>query len=349
MKTLSLMIIFVFCYPILASINEEAEGIKVDTNEDELEDEDPIIEDLTDIDLTSLPVVSREIRKSGMFDCEFLEEEFVTYSYHALARSGNRVEVHLAAIHQLPAKQSRIEYTNPNFPGIKGFLDLRPHLNCFKQDDPQVIDVIKTMLIPPSDKEYNFKNLSANINGEVGQPLDAEQLVFGEDFRNGFFIEAGSSDGEFNSDTLHFEINKGWTGLLVEPNPLLFEIGVGKNRKASLLPTCLATQTQPHIVDFDFEAVLKNDTGTFSMGGIVNDGRDDTFQVGLGTGGGNFMGVCLYQKSVCKVYRTEGMYCRYIQYIRILVFVQSGRVHLFIVNCLLKNKFNIHVVYYLYI
>ena len=59
--------------------------------------------------------------------------------------------------------------------------------------------------------------------------------------------------------------------------------------------------------------------------------------------------VCLYQKSVCKGYRTEGVYCRYIQYIRISVFVQSRRVHLFIVNCLLKNKFNIHVVYYLYI
>ena len=51
------------------------------------------------------------------------------------------------------------------------------------------------------------------------------------------------------------------------------------------------------------------------------------------------MCVCLYQKSVCKVYRTEGVFCRYIQYMGISVFVQSGRVHLFIVNCLLKNKF----------
>ena len=33
------------------------------------------------------------------------------------------------------------------------------------------------------------------------------------------------------------------------------------------------------------------------------------------------------------------MYCRFIQYVRISVFVQSRRVHLSIVNCLLKNKF----------
>ena len=63
------------------------------------------------------------------------------------------------------------------------------------------------------------------------------------------------------------------------------------------------------------------------------------------------MCVCLYQKSVCKVYRTEGVYCMFIQYIGISVFVQSMRVHLFIVNCLLKNKYNLIyiAVYYLYI
>ena len=60
--------------------------------------------------------------------------------------------------------------------------------------------------------------------------------------------------------------------------------------------------------------------------------------------------MCVCSKSVCKKYRAEGVYyCRYIQFIRISVFVQSRRVHLFIVNCLLKNKFNTHVIYYLYI
>ena len=53
------------------------------------------------------------------------------------------------------------------------------------------------------------------------------------------------------------------------------------------------------------------------------------------------MCVCVCTKRVCKVYRTEGVYCRYIQYIRILVFVQS-RIDLFIVNCLLKNILSIH-------
>ena len=61
--------------------------------------------------------------------------------------------------------------------------------------------------------------------------------------------------------------------------------------------------------------------------------------------------VCICTKRVC-VRNTEPKACTKgiytIQYIRIAVFVQSRRVHLFIVNCLLKNKFNIHVKYIIY-
>jgi len=34
------------------------------------------------------------------------------------------------------------------------------------------------------------------------------------ELKNGFFLEAGSFNAEFNSDSLYFEINHGWTGLL---------------------------------------------------------------------------------------------------------------------------------------
>ena len=46
---------------------------------------------------------------------------------------------------------------------------------------------------------------------------------------------------------------------------------------------------------------------------------------GWKSGSGNVMCVCLHQKSVCKDYRTEVVYCRYIQFTRISVFVQSRR------------------------
>jgi FkbM family methyltransferase len=41
--------------------------------------------------------------------------------------------------------------------------------------------------------------------------------------RNLTFIELGANDGILQSNTLYFEINKGWTGVLIEPSPNNFE------------------------------------------------------------------------------------------------------------------------------
>ena len=40
-----------------------------------------------------------------------------------------------------------------------------------------------------------------------------------KDQKEGFFIEAGAYDGEVYSNSLYFELKRGWKGLLVEPNP----------------------------------------------------------------------------------------------------------------------------------
>jgi len=42
------------------------------------------------------------------------------------------------------------------------------------------------------------------------------------DLQNGIFIEAGANDGISQSNTYLFEKYFGWTGLLVEPNPIKF-------------------------------------------------------------------------------------------------------------------------------
>jgi hypothetical protein len=41
--------------------------------------------------------------------------------------------------------------------------------------------------------------------------------MFG-DRRDGFFVEAGAYDGQFDSGGLHLERKLGWQGVLVEPN-----------------------------------------------------------------------------------------------------------------------------------
>jgi hypothetical protein len=90
------------------------------------------------------------------------------------------------------------------------------------------------LLQPPSNEPYNFtKSLERlDLQGQEGQAQKMEDQIFrgkimGE---KGFFIEAGAYDGEIYSNSLLFELKKGWNGLLVEPNPdafheLTFKVG----------------------------------------------------------------------------------------------------------------------------
>lgn len=57
--------------------------------------------------------------------------------------------------------------------------------------------------------------------------------------RDGYFFEAGASHGLLNSNTYHLERDYGWTGLLVEPHPHLFELLSG-NRAGAKENVCLS-------------------------------------------------------------------------------------------------------------
>ena len=74
--------------------------------------------------------------------------------------------------------------------------------------------------------EYNFTRRLERIpiNGEKNQPIHLFNQIFKNRIRNGFFIEAGAYDGEISSNTLFFELKQNWTGLLVEPNPDVFQM-----------------------------------------------------------------------------------------------------------------------------
>ena len=61
------------------------------------------------------------------------------------------------------------------------------------------------------------------LQAQYGQPLTLEELfepiLKSDNKTKRFFIEAGAHDGIGGSNTLRFELNPLWSGLLVEPNP----------------------------------------------------------------------------------------------------------------------------------
>ena len=90
------------------------------------------------------------------------------------------------------------------------------------QDDPLLIKAIQEKYLT-FHKEGSTYNLSTNpkLDGQFGQADTIEKLFRGK--KNGFFVEAGAFDGEAFSNTLLFELKHNWTGLLVEPNPDLYQ------------------------------------------------------------------------------------------------------------------------------
>lgn len=66
--------------------------------------------------------------------------------------------------------------------------------------------------------------------------------------RNGFFIECGAMDGEGRSNTLFFERERGWNGLLIEGNILNYQQLKARNRKAYAIPACASIHPYPEKV-----------------------------------------------------------------------------------------------------
>jgi len=173
--------------------------------------------------------------------------------------------------------QDTMQIFNVEEPWIKGHLIIRPYLNCFEQEDNFVIEALRNdHLRPPSTERYNFSNQEnnnqVNVFGQFGQPVYLDMVVF-KGLRDGFFIEAGADDFETDSNTLLFELQRGWTGLLVEPNPTIYPKGFTKQRKAWASSACLATEPRPHIVSFSQKTVQGG------MAGIVMVPNDETYNM----------------------------------------------------------------------
>lgn len=98
----------------------------------------------------------------------------------------------------------------------------------------------------PAERLYNAYRFS-----DYGWPeLDRIIKTLFDHKSDGFFVEAGALDGEYLSNTLYLEREKGWKGLLVEPDEEMFRLLRKKNRKIWSIHSCLATKPYPMKVQY---------------------------------------------------------------------------------------------------
>lgn len=115
-------------------------------------------------------------------------------------------------------------------------------------------------LNPPSSEPYNLKAdrldpaerlyNAYRFRDHGWSDLDRIIKTLFDHKSNGFFVEAGALDGEYLSNTLYLERERGWGGLLVEPDEEMFTLLTKKNRKVWSIHSCLATKSYPMKVQF---------------------------------------------------------------------------------------------------
>ena len=122
------------------------------------------------------------------------------------------------------------------------------------EEDPNLIKFVRSLITePPTNKELNLEIKNKTDFSQMGQSKYIDSVLKSK--RGGFFIEAGGFDGEEHSNTVFFELERGWTGILIEPVPRNYQKLIAKNRKIYTINACIA-DNKPIVAKFRVLHVL---------------------------------------------------------------------------------------------
>ena len=114
----------------------------------------------------------------------------------------------------------------------------------FSPDHQQTVDYIRRHISHPSlTRPRQLVQSDRKDASQHGQSAFVDKLLSRR--RDGFFVECGAGDGEFNSNSLFFELQRNWTGLLIEVSADDHRALLNKNRRASVLRACLSPERRP--------------------------------------------------------------------------------------------------------
>jgi FkbM family methyltransferase len=85
-----------------------------------------------------------------------------------------------------------------------------------------------------------------NSKSQIGQDIVLDQQIF-KGKSNGVFVEVGALDGFGASNTWFFEMERNWSGLLIEPNPVEFNKRNQHPRPNSIFENCAISDVEMDI------------------------------------------------------------------------------------------------------
>jgi len=110
-------------------------------------------------------------------------------------------------------------------------------------DEDIIMNVRNRISQPSTTRPRKLFRRTRKDSSQYGQSTYVDKLLFGR--RNGFFVECGAADGETISNSLFFELQRNWTGILIEVNAGLHHKLLQKNRRAYVLKACLSPERRP--------------------------------------------------------------------------------------------------------
>jgi FkbM family methyltransferase len=125
-----------------------------------------------------------------------------------------------------------------------------------EEDDPELIRFVKSLIQrPASEDKRNLNDKTRKDFSQIGQSKYIDSLLNSK--RNGFFVEAGGYDGEELSNSLYFELERNWTGILIEAIPSYYKQILSKNRKIFSINCCISNK-RPSVAKFQLAGYLSN-------------------------------------------------------------------------------------------
>ena len=115
-------------------------------------------------------------------------------------------------------------------------------------DNPRLLEFIRRRVLSPSQLPVTPYNRKMTDFSQLGQSAEVDKLLNGK--RNGFHIECGAAGGEVLSNSLFFELERDWSGLLIEPDPKFFHDILHRHRHAYTLNACLSPSNQTKALSF---------------------------------------------------------------------------------------------------
>jgi len=182
--------------------------------------------------------------------CEWIKINKKKFKVFIVNEKGEPVADDIVEIRSSDSGDTEIGYNPKNLKdGLPYNLTIYPRLNCFDQDDPELVqEILEKIIDPPSEENFPGRFVDFNEReSQYHQDQFLDKVIFKDKVRNGFFVEAGADDFLSGSNTLLLEEKYNWTGLLVEPIPFRYKLGLTSKRNCWSAPACLSTTTRPNL------------------------------------------------------------------------------------------------------